>query len=215
VYDGVDKSLLYRAVRETRQITENLMRELYPGWDWEKKTRHHSAHDEKNIIRKPEDVTLEQVLEIFFTHESFTTPLWKMIKGRANLGAKNEVVEADLIPFLMVFCCLMFYKCTISEFYSDAEGMFKRYPMSQGLSERKFRGIISAFKSQHDRNTRTKLNNFLKVQLFYLSQPGAWCLSTTTSSACVLSCVHWRGLCGKGTRRVGVLVPFSTWQCRN
>jgi hypothetical protein len=55
VYDGVDKSLLYRAVRETRQITENLMRELCPGWDWEKRTRHHSARDGKNVIRKPEE----------------------------------------------------------------------------------------------------------------------------------------------------------------
>jgi hypothetical protein len=27
VFDGVDKSLLHRAVRETRQIAENLMRE--------------------------------------------------------------------------------------------------------------------------------------------------------------------------------------------
>ena len=30
-YDGVDKSLLHRAVRESRQIAENLMNELYPG----------------------------------------------------------------------------------------------------------------------------------------------------------------------------------------
>ena len=123
VFDGVEKSQLHRAVRETKQITENLMRELCPGWDWEKRTRHHSARDGKHVIRKPEDVTIEQVLEIFFTHDSFTTPLWKMIKGRTNLAAKDEVVEADLIPFLKVFCCLMFYKCTISEFYSDVEGM--------------------------------------------------------------------------------------------
>jgi hypothetical protein len=125
------------------------------------------------------DVTIEQVLEIFFTHDSFTTPLWKMIKGRTNLDVKNEVVETDLIPFLKVFCCLTFYKCTISEFYSDAEGMFKRRPTSQGLSERKFRGVISAFKSQHDRNTRTKLNNFLKAQRRFFGAllfVPAWCL---------------------------------------
>jgi hypothetical protein len=118
-HDGVDMSLLYRAVRETKQISENLMRQLYPGWDWAKKTRHYSAHDDRAVTRKPEDVTIEQVLEIFFTHDSFTTPFWNMIKGRTGNSQKHEVVEGDLIPFLKVFCCLMFYKCTIAEFFSD------------------------------------------------------------------------------------------------
>jgi hypothetical protein len=32
-------------------------------------------------VRRPGDVTIEQVLSIFFTDESFTTPLWNMIRG--------------------------------------------------------------------------------------------------------------------------------------
>jgi hypothetical protein len=50
--DGVDKSLLHRAVRETKQISENHMRQLHPEWDWAKKTRHYSAHDDRAVTRK-------------------------------------------------------------------------------------------------------------------------------------------------------------------
>ena len=124
VNDGVGKSLLYRAVRETKQITANLMNELYPGWGWGQNRRFYSKYNGRKVVRNPEDVTIDQVLEIFFTHESFTTPLWKLIKGRTGPSLKHEVVEADLIPFLEVLCCLMFYKCTIAEFYSDEDGTF-------------------------------------------------------------------------------------------
>ena len=102
-------------------------------------------------MRKPEDVTIEQVLSIFFTDESFTTPLWNMIRGRTG---SVEVTEPGSIPFLKVFCCLMFYKCTIHEFFHDPEGMYKTYSMGESMSEIKFRAMINSFKSVHDRRTR-------------------------------------------------------------
>ena len=186
MYDGVDKSLLYRAVRESRDIAENLMSELYPGpslplppspalvylyypvdlvlcvhiqplslpvsgWSWNKQTKHWSEHDQRKCVRKPEDVTIEQVLSIFFTDESFTTPLWNMIRGRT---ASVQVEEQDIIAFLKVFCCLMFYKCTIREFFHDPDDMYKKFPMGEGMSEKKFRAIINSFKSVHDRRAR-------------------------------------------------------------
>ena len=152
VYDGIDKSLLYRAVRETKQITENLMNDLYPGWRWDKQTKHWSEKDQRRCVRRPEDVTIEEVLAIFFAHESFTAPLWNMIRGRTG---SVEVVELDLIPFLKVFCCLMFYKCTIHEFFHDAEGMYKTYPMAESISEKKFRAIINSAPS-HGTTARTQ-----------------------------------------------------------
>ena len=163
MYDGTDKTLLYRAVRETKQITENLMNDLYPGWRWDKQTKHWSDLDQRRCVRRPEDVTTEEALTIFFTHESFTTPLWNVIRGRTG---SVEVVEQDLIiPFLKVlFCCLMFYKCTTHEFFHDPAGMYKTYPMVESISEKKFRAIINSFKSKHDRHARTKLNSFLRAQ---------------------------------------------------
>jgi hypothetical protein len=102
-----------------------------------------------------------------------------MIKGRTGNSQKHEVVEGDLIPFLKVFCCLMFYKCTIADFFSDEDNMYKRYPMGEGISMVKFRLILGAFKSKHDRNTRSKLNKFLGAQRkFYgcLLFAKKWCL---------------------------------------
>ena len=96
-------------------------------------------------------MTIEQILSIFFTDESFTTPLWNIVRGRTG---KVEVVEEDIIPFLKVFSCLMFYKCTIREFFHDPDGMYKKYPMGEGISEKKFRAIINSFKSVHDRRSR-------------------------------------------------------------
>ena len=97
--DGVDKSLLYRTIRECRQVVENLMNVLYPGWAWGKTTKFFSKHDNQKKVRLPEDVTTEQCLSIFFTHDHFTTPFWKMVSGRTG---NVQVLEADIAPFLKV-----------------------------------------------------------------------------------------------------------------
>ena len=122
------------------------------GWRWDEATsKHYSEHDQRRCVRTPEDVTIEQVLCIFFTDESFTTPLWNIIRGRTG---SVDVTEPGIIPFLKVFCCLMFYKCTIHEFFHDPDGMYKTYPMGGSISEKKFRAIINSFKSVHDRRSR-------------------------------------------------------------
>ena len=97
--DGVDKSLLYRTIRETRAIVENLMRALYPGWHWGTKIRYFSRHDNQKKIRLPEETTVEQCLSLFFTHDNFVTPFWRMVSGRTGVV---QVCESDLGPFLKV-----------------------------------------------------------------------------------------------------------------
>jgi len=186
-YDILDKALLFRATREQRTITANLMNELYPGWKWGKSTKLYSQRDNSKKVRRPEDVTIEEVLRVFFQHDSFTTPLWKMIEGRTS---DVEVREEDLVMFLKVhptplyppprttfnpypaslflpskvFCCLMFYKCTIREYFNDPDHMYKRFPMSENITERKFRAILGSFRSHHDRGRRRKLNHFMAQQ---------------------------------------------------
>jgi hypothetical protein len=70
----------------------------------------------------------------------------------------------DLIPFMKVMSCLMFYKCSIKNFYEDPARMYKTHmgtKMSDGISDRKFRAILSAFRSAHDRLSRRRLNMLL------------------------------------------------------
>ena len=73
-------------------------------------------------------------------------PLWDVVRGRTG----NVPVEmGDLIPFMKVMSCLMFYKCSIKNFYEDPTRMYKRHmgsKMSDGISDRKFRAILSAFR---------------------------------------------------------------------
>jgi hypothetical protein len=75
------------------------MRVLYRGWNWGKATKYKSAHDGHTKVRVPEDVTLSQVLNIFFTHASFTVPLRRIIDEGLGDGA---VSDHDILMFLKV-----------------------------------------------------------------------------------------------------------------
>ena len=98
-YDALDKALLYRAVRENRTVVQNLMNRLYPGWRWGLNRRFESGHDGRRIQRRPEDVTPQQVLSIFFKHDSFSTPLARLVEGRTG-GV--PVTSRDVYIFLKV-----------------------------------------------------------------------------------------------------------------
>jgi hypothetical protein len=104
-FDILDKALLYRATREGRTITQNLMRVLYPNWKWGKDTKHRWSTDGLNMRRRPEDVTIEQVLSIFFTHDSLTKPLRRIIE---NGMGEESVEDHEIVMFLKV--CVI-YKC--------------------------------------------------------------------------------------------------------
>ena len=99
-FDILDKALLYRATREGRTITQNLMRVLYPKWKWGKYTKHRCSTDNLNIVRRPEDVTIDQVLSIFFTHDSLTKPLRRIIE---NGMGEESVEDHDIVMFLKVY----------------------------------------------------------------------------------------------------------------
>ena len=65
--------------------------------------------------------------------------------------------------------------------------------MAEILPEIKFRAILSAFRSRHDRDSRRKLNNFMKAQrdlyaeLLYVKE---WCLVSLDDDKQRMRSVH-------------------------
>ena len=47
-------------------------------------------------------------------------------------------------------------------YFHDPHNMYKRYPMSECMPESKFRIILGAFKSSHDKGGRRKLNALMR-----------------------------------------------------
>ena len=99
LYDGVDKSMLHQAVRESKAIVGRIMDKIYPGWQWGSTRRHFSFIDGATRVRHPEDVTISEILQIFLGPDTFTTPLWKMINGKTS-GVDVDIT--DLVPFMKV-----------------------------------------------------------------------------------------------------------------
>jgi hypothetical protein len=71
--------------------------------------------------------------------------------------------------------------------------MYKKFKMADTLPESKFRAIISAFRSCHDRDSRRKLNAFMKAQrelyaeLLYVKD---WCLVSLDDDKQRMRSVH-------------------------
>ena len=99
LYDGVDKSMLHLAVRESKAIVGRIMDKIYPGWQWGSTRRHFSFIDGAARVRHPEDVTISEILQIFLGPDTFTSPLWKMINGKTS-GVDVDIT--DLVPFMKV-----------------------------------------------------------------------------------------------------------------
>jgi len=63
----------------------------------------------------------------------------------------------------------MFYKCSVREYFTNDDDMYKKYPMGQSISDTKFRKILSTFRSVHDRGRdglarRGGLNELMALQ---------------------------------------------------
>jgi hypothetical protein len=92
--DGVDKSLLYRTIRETRAIVKG-------GIGARKKDTSAGTTIRKRFhCPKRRQWTVEQCLSLFFTQDNFLIPFfWRMVSGRTGVV---QVCESDLGPFLKV-----------------------------------------------------------------------------------------------------------------
>ena len=55
----------------------------------------------------------------------------------------------------------MYYKCTVREYFDDPYELYKQYPISMTIPEAKFRAILSAFSSKHDKRKRQGLNSMM------------------------------------------------------
>jgi hypothetical protein len=65
LFGGVDKSMLHRAVRESKAIVARILDKIYPGWQWCSTRRYYSFVDGATRVPHPEDVTISEILHIF------------------------------------------------------------------------------------------------------------------------------------------------------
>ena len=124
--------------------------------------------------------------------------------------------------YAQVLSCLMFYKCSVREYFTNDDDMYKKYPMGQSISDTKFRKILSTFRSVHDRGRdglarRGGLNELMALQrrryaaLLYDMENTMTSLDDDKQRMRSF-CATRRALFDNVTRR-GVLVLFSTLQC--
>ena len=76
---------------------------LYPGWRWGSTKRYLNKRDKSKRVRDPADVTVADALEMFMTPDSFTAPLWEIVRGRAPDSL--NISRSDLVPFMKVATC--------------------------------------------------------------------------------------------------------------